>query len=252
MQFPDANYVWLFTARAINLRTLNNTKTMLLRGLCPMNKYRAMFASLILLVATPSYAQSVIRDGKEWLQPVDFKNLSWDEVAVVCPVPNGLCSGTLGSTDVTGFIWAPIGDINALFNSYGVSPPLGSGPDANFSFPDSVMTAFFADFAPSSDNSNERITIGYSVDDENSLNGRHGYIGYVFTDQVPPKARTDLTGPKSSVFFPNIGVWLYRPVVAVPVPPLAPVPTISGYGLGLMSMGLLILAGRRLRTHGQS
>lgn len=81
-----------------------------------------ILAVAILLFALPSWTQSVIRDGKEWLQPIAFVGLSWDEVSAVCPACSGLCSGTLGGIDVTGYTWGSINAINALFNSYGVSP----------------------------------------------------------------------------------------------------------------------------------
>ncbi len=66
-------------------------------------------------------------DGKEWLQPVDFLDYSYDQVNAVCP--SGVCSGTLpGSTvDLTGYTWASIDEVSALFNAYGVNPPF-TGP----------------------------------------------------------------------------------------------------------------------------
>ncbi|MCP3871285.1 MAG: hypothetical protein GY703_24935, partial [Gammaproteobacteria bacterium] len=41
-------------------------------------------AVIFTLFSTAALAQPVINDGKEWLQPSDFVNLSWDDVAVVC------------------------------------------------------------------------------------------------------------------------------------------------------------------------
>ena len=57
-------------------------------------------------------------NGKQWLQPKDFVNYSYDQVSAVCP--DGICSGFLpGSTfDLTGYIWASADDANALFNAY--------------------------------------------------------------------------------------------------------------------------------------
>jgi hypothetical protein len=79
----------------------------------------------IFMHAMPSWGQSggVIRDGKEWLQPVDFTGYTYNQVNAVCP--GGLCSGTLpgSSFDLTGYTWASVYEVSGLFNSYGVDPP---------------------------------------------------------------------------------------------------------------------------------
>jgi hypothetical protein len=64
-------------------------------------------------------SEPVTGDGKEWLQPKDFTNHSYLQVSEVCPA--GACSGSLpGSTfDLTGYTWASIDEMEALFNSYG-------------------------------------------------------------------------------------------------------------------------------------
>ena len=209
-----------------------------------MGRVYKIMAVAILLFGSPSWAQSVIRDGKEWLQPIDFVGLSWDEVAAVCPASGGLCSGTLGGTDVTGYRWGSIDEIYALFNSYGVSPPLGPGPDFVSGFPDAVMVAFFADFAPTSDNTNERLSWGWSVDKQMPAGAfpaaYNTYIGYVFSDQVPPKSSSDVIA--TDFTYSGLGAWLYRVV------PPESVPTMSAYGLAMTMLGLMFVAVRRLRA----
>ena len=76
-------------------------------------------------------SQKIILDGKEWLQPLDFIGYTYDQVSVACP--GGVCSGTLpGSAfDLTGYTWASIEEVSALFNSYGLNPPFtGASPTA--------------------------------------------------------------------------------------------------------------------------
>ncbi|MFT4518835.1 MAG: hypothetical protein ACI9JM_001220 [Halioglobus sp.] len=73
------------------------------------------------------FATVLAPDGNEWSQPTSFRNLSWNEVDAACPA--GACSGALGGFDVTGWSWANIDNANTLFNSYGVSPSMGPGPD---------------------------------------------------------------------------------------------------------------------------
>lgn len=57
-------------------------------------------------------------EGREWLQPADFVNYSYNQLSEVCP--DGMCSGTLpGSTiDLTGYNWASSDDILLLFKEY--------------------------------------------------------------------------------------------------------------------------------------
>jgi len=62
--------------------------------------------------------RSVVVDGIEWLQPVDFVNYSCPEIGMACP--NRVCSGTLpGNTiDLTGYRWASSDEVYQLFNVY--------------------------------------------------------------------------------------------------------------------------------------
>jgi hypothetical protein len=59
-------------------------------------------------------------NGKEWLQPALFLELSWDQINAVCPAPSGVCrdNETLNGYDMTGWTWASIDDAKALFNVY--------------------------------------------------------------------------------------------------------------------------------------
>ena len=71
---------------------------------------------------------TVTVDGNEWYQPSLFRGLSWNEINGVCP--GGECFGELNGRDLTGWTWAPVSNVNALFNSYIGSPELGPGPDS--------------------------------------------------------------------------------------------------------------------------
>ena len=79
----------------------------------------------------------VIAGGKEWAQPDLFLSLTWNEINVVCPsLSGGICNGgTLNGYDMSGWTWASVDDVNALFNVFliagGVSgSDLLSGPDS--------------------------------------------------------------------------------------------------------------------------
>ncbi|KZX58327.1 hypothetical protein A3709_02370 [Halioglobus sp. HI00S01] len=65
-----------------------------------------MFSRAFLLVITTMVvsipAKAVEVDGREWLQPMEFLNLSWLDVAAICDSNTGACNGMLGAIDVTG------------------------------------------------------------------------------------------------------------------------------------------------------
>lgn len=60
----------------------------------------------------------IVVEGREWLQPADFMNYSYNQISEVCP--ERVCSGTLpGSTkDLTGYFWASSDDARLLFETY--------------------------------------------------------------------------------------------------------------------------------------
>jgi hypothetical protein len=82
-------------------------------------------------------------DEKEWLQPDLFTNLSWDDINAVCP--EGACAGTLNGHDMTGWTWAKVDDLNALFNHYIGSEVMGPGPEVYADEGTSGVRDFFAD-----------------------------------------------------------------------------------------------------------
>jgi len=109
-----------------------------------------MIASSEMFYLMPIFSSSprVITDtvtvnGREWAQVDLFAGLSWNDVNAVCPA--GACSGHLKGYDMTGWIWASIDDLNALFNHYIGSDLLGPGPDQLNMFNSVWAPAFFAD-----------------------------------------------------------------------------------------------------------
>ncbi len=60
---------------------------------------------------------TVTVDGREWAQVDQFtSSLSWNDINAVCP--EGACSGILNGFDMTGWKWASVDDVIALFNHY--------------------------------------------------------------------------------------------------------------------------------------
>lgn len=100
-----------------------------------VNQFWGETAPPLIAVFTPIGADMpVVVDGKEWLQPSLFAGYTWEEISTVCP--KGVCTGALpgSSINLTGYMWASVEDMNALFNHYlGLYPGLpllGPGPDS--------------------------------------------------------------------------------------------------------------------------
>lgn len=73
--------------------------------------------------------------GNQWLQPLDFVNHSWNDIAAVCDRGNGICNGSLGGNVLTGWTWASITDLNALFITLEVEGvPVVSDPGTQITY----------------------------------------------------------------------------------------------------------------------
>jgi hypothetical protein len=82
----------------------------------------AILATLgTLFLSTVSEAQQpAVNDnhGREWRQLTETSNLSWNQVAQVCPRDGAACSGVVGGRDLTGWVWATQSDVTQLFSYY--------------------------------------------------------------------------------------------------------------------------------------
>lgn len=81
-----------------------------------------LFRSLLVVLAvawtgsaSAALMSPVAVDGLEWLQPLDFLGYSWNEISATCDATSGLCNGSLGGNDVTGWTWASIYDVGELY-----------------------------------------------------------------------------------------------------------------------------------------
>ncbi len=60
-------------------------------------------------------------DGRVWAQPIEFVNLSWNDVNTVCP--QGICTaGTLNDFEMTGWAWATSAEVGDLFAAISPHP----------------------------------------------------------------------------------------------------------------------------------
>lgn len=88
-------------------------------------------------------ADLVTVNGVEWAQPRLFDGVTWDDLNAICP--DGVCmaGGILKGYDMTGWNWASIDDVIALFNSYIGAPVLVNGGDSFEEVDSSWAPAFF-------------------------------------------------------------------------------------------------------------
>ena len=156
------------------------------------------------------YPDIITVDGKEWLQPYLFTNLTWNDINAVCP--EGICAGNLNGYDMTGWTWASADDLNALFNHYIGSDILGPGPDFTADFPgvseSSVFSDFFGDGWHESarvPEHNVRILRGWLLSTDEIL----AYQGEVFAEGVYEITGTFNSGASMEVDSES-GGWFYR------------------------------------------
>ena len=155
--------------------------------------------------------QNTIRvDGKIWAQVDLFTNLSWNQIDAVCP--NGICSGVLKGHDMTGWIWASVEGLNALFNHYLGAEVLGPGPDHYIENPDSEWApAFFNDGWRDMDSGPEDKVAGWVRSLAREFDA---YTPSLVNDFTPLDDTFDFiaTDPTTGVELDSdsIGAWFYR------------------------------------------
>ena len=92
------------------------------RKIFPRQFLVAAFCTIFFLGTTPAHAAlltPVSVDGRDWLQPLDFINTSWNEVAAVCSAISGICSGELNGDNLDGWVWASVFDVQQLIDFFG-------------------------------------------------------------------------------------------------------------------------------------
>ena len=213
-----------------------------------MSKSLRMLLVVIFILAWSGSASAgpitdtVTVDGRNWAQVDLFTNLSWVDIKAACP--GGVCgSATLNGFDMSGWSWASIGDLNALFNHYLSGAGITGGdlldsaaPDRLYDFSATAWApAFFADGWRSIYCDCALIETGGWTSELDST-GLFANIGDVTWgvpagsfDNVSTEARFGAQGFRSS----RIGSWFYQPGSAVPVPGTALL-----LGLGVAVLGV--------------
>lgn len=190
---------------------------------------------------------AVIIDDRDWRQVTDTVGISYAQMAGVCDVTTGYCNGSVGSVDMTGWIWADDVAIAALFEGV-TGAPAGTFDVEQFNY--TVNGATWADDFIDDDNGGPdtglfAATIAVSATDHGVFGlTRHTVAGAADRSYIR-LVENDLFGDANTAIVGNpvgfdisrshTGHWLYKDL-SVPAPG----------GLLLLGLGLLTL--RRSRA----
>ena len=164
-------------------------------------------------------------NGKRWRQLTETVGMTPAQVAAFCPRDGETrCSGSVGTRDLTGWIWATADQVKALMGLYEpailtADPPSVGGPEYLFS-----ASEFIADmrttFTVTGYNFHTSATSGYTSSVDEAGAPIRGHVGYGWY----PIGGNFSLGSASSI---NVGVWLWRPVTDDLTPPVI-TPTVGG------------------------
>ena len=106
-----------------------------------MDKRAAVYffiGTIIAIIAIP--AQAIIINNKDWRQLTETTGYSYNDILSVCDANTGICNGSLinvgrwGEVDFTGWTWASVYDVGAMFDAI---PQPNIGPPGHFITPNS-------------------------------------------------------------------------------------------------------------------
>ncbi|MEZ5501714.1 MAG: hypothetical protein R3E50_03285 [Halioglobus sp.] len=85
-----------------------------------MSRFRLVVRSLLAIAGIVSSLHTTagpMINGREWYQPGDVTNYSWNDFYAICAA--GICNGQVGSSgpDLTGWVWASVYEVGELFQA---------------------------------------------------------------------------------------------------------------------------------------
>jgi hypothetical protein len=184
------------------------------KGHAHMNfQIKTHFAILATAAGAQTSLAAVVHDehGKEWRQVAETANVSWDQVATVCPT-DGITpgNGSVAGKDFTGWVWATKPQVVELFSYW--EPQILE--DQSLQGPAYTMTALFftSTFLP---------TYQFHIESA-SYQFVGGLTATVASDKTVVHGSASAQWPafngmwnveatgQSDATSPNVGVWLWR------------------------------------------
>ncbi len=180
------------------------------------NKLSTITVLLVLLSWAGHGLAGPIINSTEWYHPAELRNYSYDDFASICNVANGQCSGSLaGGENLTGWIWASVDDVNALFNYFIGSAELGPGPSEYYEQASLWAPAFVSIFTPEIINS-ERLVVDGITRTTWEVDSQWAYKASIADEDIDA-ARSNVPIVKGHSGVP--GGWFFREASQVPAPP---------------------------------
>ena len=189
----------------------------------------------MLLGPVAAHAVSVVAGGKEWRQPLETVNLSWNQVTTVCNTGTGACAGSIGSVSLDGWTWAAHADVQQLFEAL-IQPTVTNFPTAYSDYfaiddPDIDGAISASSFMPTRVAGTFELVQGSTRE---SYDATFARVAQLF--DALPAGRTDnatlSTIVDKAAASSQGGYWLYK-AIAVPEPG-----TLALSCLGLVGLGL--------------
>lgn len=155
-------------------------------------------------------------NGREWMQPDLFVNLSWVAINAVCPGGACIDGGVLAGKDMTGWTWASRDTMLEFFNSFGISPPLEIGvvhgaAEKNSAWAPSFFSWGFRPIIPVS--STPDVILGW-VSDSSSYSypptSAYRDEAHIADREDPDMFDAAGFSPMCCSTNPEVGAWFYR------------------------------------------
>ena len=179
-----------------------------------MPPLKAVFARAV----TPITGNDIVTaDGKEWAQPDLFTSISWNQMNTACPFGACKAGAILNGKDLTGWTWAGFGDVAALYNSFGIQPPLPTDvPGGSVQLGSKWAPAIYdmGRFRPTlADTVFRTIYIMLPLDGAGLIAaGDYAYLQDFFQPGEYDYAGTNNSGNSTDGEYPGVGMLLHRPI----------------------------------------
>jgi K319L-like, PKD domain/Thrombospondin type 3 repeat len=181
------------------------------------------FAICQTVSAGVDYTNYIVADGKQWVQPSDFRGTSWADLDAICPeINSGVCiaGSVLNGFNMSGWIWADREILSSLHKNPVIGLPTTLDLiNQRYSEVDAVWAnRFFDIFDPTIANT----TFSYlAALTRETIPGRTGEFYLQGVEDWTDPSRNDVADLRypwsKSVPDNRFGVWLYRLVSEPPI-----------------------------------